>query len=344
MDFIDEKSEAIINVLNRVICLTTDSTKDSLALNKTKNSVNRESKQKSISLLRKLFTRKTKRTFNEESFDEHTSIKIQEDINNKTVDTPTNIQFENYDNVLGYIFENYGINIIYHKAKFMQLIHNFAENFKTENRLLKFALDLGIYNKLNNTDSTNAKEQNSAYRFAFEQLRNSGIDSANSEKAIMWYTKHLNWKPTISIGKKLFFGNYPFEENGEHRKIEWEIIDIKDGNALLLSTYCIDAHNYDDKTCIWQKSSLNRWLESEFKNNAFSNKENSSIVYTNNETSYNSVNGTDSGNSTTDRIFILSAEQIKRLRLTKEIRISKATPYAKKNGVFCDDLDNFFGG
>lgn len=49
-----------------------------------------------------------------------------------------------------------------------------------------------------------------------------------------------------------------------------------------------------------------------------------------------------SGDSTTDRVFILSAEQIKKLKLTNEILISKATPYAKKNGVFCDNLDNSF--
>lgn len=210
VEIIDEKSEAIMNILNRVICLTKDSIKEPTALKENKNVATTESKQKKISIIRKLFARKTNQTFKEESFDVHNGNKTYEDINDKTIDKPTNIEFKNYDDVLEYIFGNYGVNIIYNKEEFMQLMQRFATPFKNENRLLKFALDLEIYNKLKDTDSTNSEEQNSAYRFAFKQLRNSGIDSASSEKVIMWYIKHLDWKPTISVGKKLFFGNYPF--------------------------------------------------------------------------------------------------------------------------------------
>ena len=70
-----------MNILNRVICLTKDSIKEPTAIKENKNVATTESKQKKISIIRKLFARKTNQTFKEGSFDVHNGNKTYEDIN-----------------------------------------------------------------------------------------------------------------------------------------------------------------------------------------------------------------------------------------------------------------------
>lgn len=296
-----------------------------------------KSKLNIFSLVKKLSAKKmTNKRIKDDLTDNSASVSDSFVMYDKQVNNIKNRNFENFEDVLSSIFSCYGTDIIYDYDKLMQLIQVYAQSFTSENRLLKLALELGVYDKLKNVDKTNAEEQNSVYKQVVDTLCDNGIDKSCAENVLSWYIKHLNWKPDIAIGKKLFFGNYPFEENGDKQKIEWDIIDIKDGKALLLSTYCIDAHDYDDNSCNWQYSELKRWLGAEFRNIAFTYNEEKIIASVNNKPSSNPISGVIGGISTTDKIFVLSLEQIRDCQLNGDLLKSEATPYAKENGVLCD--------
>ena len=85
-----------------------------------------------------------------------------------------------------------------------------------------------------------------------------------------------------------------FEGKTDNNKelLEWEILDQdkKNGTALLLSRYVISNKEYtdgSDKT-MWEKSPIRKWLNEDFYETAFSDKEKNLIqktVINNNDSS-----------------------------------------------------------
>lgn len=122
------------------------------------------------------------------------------------------------------------------------------------------------------------------------------------------------------------YGSY-YQSNGSNKEaIEWIVLDREEDSALLLSKYILDKqkfdadyNNYDKST--WEISSIRKWLNSKFLNNAFNDNEKSYIEPTtviNNDTDYVEHNGseinnihTDCGNDTIDKLFLLSVDEVK---------------------------------
>lgn len=73
------------------------------------------------------------------------------------------------------------------------------------------------------------------------------------------------------VGKLYSFGNY-------YEPINWMVLDIIEGRALLLSEKALELKAYDVNEgirhgCPWKDSSIRVWLNSEFLNTAFSTEE-----------------------------------------------------------------------
>ena len=141
----------------------------------------------------------------------------------------------------------------------------------------------------------------------------------------------------IRVGDTLFFGHY--EQNHENQKdpIEWQVLDVQGKKAMLISRYGLDAQRYNRKNIAttWGECTLRNWLNNQFMNQAFSKEEQSAILVTNVDNS--EAQGywkTDGGETTRDRIFLLSyAEAWKHLKSDGE-RICEPTQYACKRGVY----------
>lgn len=75
------------------------------------------------------------------------------------------------------------------------------------------------------------------------------------------------------IGKVVRFGDYEQDNNLDNgtEPIEWVVLDVKDGYALLLSVYSLDAQPYDTegRNVSWLDCSLRAWLNDEFYHAAF---------------------------------------------------------------------------
>lgn len=88
----------------------------------------------------------------------------------------------------------------------------------------------------------------------------------------------------FKTGEIITFGKYPYAANGKEMPIEWIILDRKGSKALLISRYGLDYKQYNDKAkgknIGWANSTIRKWLNGDFMNKAFSNKEKQSIVKT----------------------------------------------------------------
>lgn len=88
----------------------------------------------------------------------------------------------------------------------------------------------------------------------------------------------------FKTGEIITFGKYPYAANGKEMPIEWIILDRKGSKALLISRYGLDYKQYNDKAkgknIGWANSTIRKWLNGDFMNKAFLNKEKQSIVKT----------------------------------------------------------------
>ena len=179
-------------------------------------------------------------------------------------------------------------------------------------------------------------------------------DSSDADEESFDATTQLEAaKAACQPGNYVTLGTYRQGENGEVEPIEWLVLDVQDGKALLISRYGLDAKPYNKKyytDTTWEQCTLRDWLNSDFISTAFTAEEQETILLTDVDNSasqcfdfttveQNYVEKTTGGNDTQDKIFLLSyAEANKYLGVTwentrnKESRISPTT-YAIGQGA-----------
>lgn len=146
------------------------------------------------------------------------------------------------------------------------------------------------------------------------------------------------------IGDIVTYGNYEqdgFYSNGEET-IEWIVIARdRDNHALLLSRYCLDAlpYNEDGGDVSWEDSSIRAWLNGEFLESAFGGDPNGFICTAECKTK-DGRSGTDGGENTTDRIFLLAVDEVTQYFPKESLRRAPVTEYAKEQGAEYDKNGN----
>ena len=156
-----------------------------------------------------------------------------------------------------------------------------------------------------------------------------------------------------TIGGIVTFGRYEQDGNEENgpEEIEWVVLDVQDGKALLLSKYGLEAKPYNTEytDVTWETCTLRAWLNSDFLNKAFSAEEQSAILTTTVDNSssqgYNDLISID-GNNTQDKIFLLSYAEANRYLSVKywkeddgnntKSRVAP-TDYAIETGAYSTD-------
>lgn len=159
----------------------------------------------------------------------------------------------------------------------------------------------------------------------------------------------------LEAGDIIVYGSY--EQDGDKNNgpepIEWEVLDVDDNRALLVSRYVLDCQPYNDYfgSITWKYCSLRKWLNSKFLKTAFTAEERvriPTVVLSNPD---NPVFGTDGGGNTRDRVFLLSVDEILEYYTFEEWNedeqrgwrgysqdlIIEATPYAEDAGVFVEN-------
>ena len=125
--------------------------------------------------------------------------------------------------------------------------------------------------------------------------------------------------PKIDVNEDVVMGRFGDQD------IEWMVLDVQDGKALLLSKYVIDsrAFNTSNRKINWKLCILRTWLNTDFYVKSFTTGEQKIILKT-----------TLAEDDTEDRIFLLSEEELIRyFPETKPEPRAFPTRYAMDQGV-----------
>ena len=135
-----------------------------------------------------------------------------------------------------------------------------------------------------------------------------------------------------SVGDYIEFGAYEQDNDSSNGKepIEWRVLDKKDNRVLVISKYALDCKKYNmqDKYITWEDCTLREWLNEEFFGEAFSSSEIERIPTVNISAEDNSEFGTEAGNDTEDKIFLLSVDEAEKYFESDKDRRCKPTDYA----------------
>ena len=128
----------------------------------------------------------------------------------------------------------------------------------------------------------------------------------------------------------VYFGNYYQSNNSTKEPVKWRVLSNTGGQLFLLSDQNLDVFQYhtEEETVTWETSTMRSWLNGygassntggssgidytgdNFLDTAFSIEEQRAIVETAVVNDDNPDYGTDGGNNTTDRIFLLSISDL----------------------------------
>ena len=131
------------------------------------------------------------------------------------------------------------------------------------------------------------------------------------------------------------FGSYEqdgVEENGPEA-LEWVVLDRQEDRLLLLSRYCIDALPYalEEGNTSWEAGYARSWLNADWYRAVFSEEERTCIEEVTVPETVNSGNGMACG-ITSDRLFLLSEEELTAYLPAAEDRAAAPTAYAAAKG------------
>ena len=83
----------------------------------------------------------------------------------------------------------------------------------------------------------------------------------------------------LQPGNPVSFGRYPQGAKGEVQPIAWQVLEVREDRALLLSRYVLDMQPFYSETgCVrWIDSTVCQWLRETFLPTAFSQEEQAEI-------------------------------------------------------------------
>jgi len=166
---------------------------------------------------------------------------------------------------------------------------------------------------------------------------------------VCFLTNPKEKKELPKAGDIITFGTYEQDnvtENGAE-PIEWIVVDVFDGKATLLSKYGLDAKPYHEaglKGIYWEDCSLRSWLNSEFFETAFNEKERHQIITTRLDNHSNASYNVKDGAVTEDKVYLLSIDELYQIykpeagvnesKYRNKAGVTTATAYAKAQGVW----------
>ncbi len=137
----------------------------------------------------------------------------------------------------------------------------------------------------------------------------------------------------IPVGSYVCFGSYAqniYEYSSE--PIEWRVLSVQDGKALLISRYLLDMQqwHHTPSYVTWEECTLHNWLNETFFNTAFSADEKEQIIPV---TASKDVASIYTGYEDADKIFTLSAVELDLYLPLESDRQCEPTQYVIENGA-----------
>lgn len=148
----------------------------------------------------------------------------------------------------------------------------------------------------------------------------------------------------VRVGEYVKFGSYEQDNDTANGKeeIEWLVLEVRDGKALVISKYALDRmpYHYPADNITWETCSLRKWLNNDFFGVAFTEDEKKQIAQAEVSADKTSNQSVDSGNATQDKLFLLSNTEVSKYFENNSDRQCKATKYVVAKGSFVDENGN----
>lgn len=196
--------------------------------------------------------------------------------------------------------------------------------------------------KENKYERAEKAEESGDYKLACTLL--SGLMYKDSEEKLQKIlSEHENLQlVAANIGDKVTFGTYEQDNDTSNGKedIEWLVLAKEDDRILVISDKALDCQPYNTAaiSTTWENCSLRKWMNSTFLNDAFSVEDQAHIKITNISADENPNYNTNSGNATTDKIFLLSINEVKEYFDSDRTRQCAPTEYTIANKVKGDTV------
>jgi len=145
-----------------------------------------------------------------------------------------------------------------------------------------------------------------------------------------------------NVGDIITLGSYEQDNSAENgaEALTWKVIDKTKDKILVVSVNSIDCipYNENDSSVTWETSTLRTFLNADFYINNFSDEERAFITNSTVPNTKNPEFDTSAGNYTSDRIFLLSYDEVKKHIGFGENAKTYPTWYTRKQGSLSEDL------
>ena len=145
----------------------------------------------------------------------------------------------------------------------------------------------------------------------------------------------------VNVVEYVTFGHYEQDNDTGNGKepIEWLVLEVNGDQALVISKYGLDVQPYNTsrEDVTWETSSLRKWLNGEFLNDAFNPEEQKAIIMTTVDNSAGQRSrflNTSGGKNTEDKVFLLSYAEAGRYFGGNSARQCQATSFAAGRGAY----------
>lgn len=143
---------------------------------------------------------------------------------------------------------------------------------------------------------------------------------------------------TAEVGSYIYFGEYE-QDNDEatgKEAIEWLVLDKQEDKMLVIGRYGLDCQPYhlEFEDVTWETCSLRTWLNNSFYETAFISEEKSLILTSEVTADANPEYDTPAGNTTKDRVFLLSITQANSYFADDTARTCVGTSYCYERGAY----------
>ena len=161
-------------------------------------------------------------------------------------------------------------------------------------------------------------------------------------KTVIIPKQRINKIKTANVGDIIVFGTYEQDNNISNGKenIKWLVLAKENNRVLVISDKALDCQPYNSsytEEVTWENCSLRKWLNGTFLNKAFSTEEQAQIQNTTVSADNNPQYSTNPGNATTDKVFLLSINEVEKYFNSDEARKCAPTAYAKAQGASTND-------
>ena len=208
----------------------------------------------------------------------------------------------------------------------------------------KYAEAIAIFEELDGHKDSNIKIEECKYDNAVSHMKDGKLDEAykiftelddfkdsNKRASEIRLTVSKESIKNVKVGSYIKFGMYDLDYDDLNGKeyIDWLVLEVKNGQALLISKYSIgtDPYNKYNKgytEVTWETCTLRKWLNNDFINTAFTMEEKKMIPVMTISADKGSED-TNPGNPTKDQIFLLSTTEV--FKYFSSGRERQCTPY-----------------